>query len=119
MVRKKRSEDPWDFFVKILDEMEREMNEDFTEEPAIVTNSDESLINIDDSGDVLIVTMEVLGVKKEEIKVYATEKELEVKAGNKFYKRIGLPSEIDPNKTEAFYKNGVLEVKMKKRNSNR
>jgi len=119
MVRKKRSEDPWDFFIRILNEMEREMNEDFTEEPAIVMNSDESLINIDNETDVLIVTMEILGVKKEEIKVYVTERELEVKAGDKFYKKIELPSEINPSETEAFYKNGVLEVKMKKRNSNR
>jgi HSP20 family protein len=119
MVKKKKSEDPWDFFIRILNEMEREMNEDFVEEPTIVVDSDEPLISIDDSDDKLIITMEILGVKKEDIKVHVTERELKVSAGNKFYKKIELPSEVNPDEAEAFYKNGVLEVKMKKKHSNK
>jgi HSP20 family protein len=46
-------------------------------------------------------------------------RELKVSAGNKFYKKIELPSEVNPDEAEAFYKNGVLEVKIKKKHSNK
>jgi HSP20 family protein len=74
----------------------------------------EPLVDINETSDEIIVTAETPGVKKEEIKIHATEKELEIKAGDKFYKKIDLPSEVNPDETKATYNNGVLEIRMKK-----
>ncbi len=74
----------------------------------------EPLVDINETSDEIIVTAETPGVKKEEIKLHATEKELEIKAGDKFYKKIELPAEVNPDETKATYNNGVLEIRMKK-----
>ncbi len=81
----------------------------------------------------VIITAELPGVNKEDIKINATEHEVEIeaevkreeeekKAGyvrserqySKFYRCLTLPAEVDPSKAKATYKNGVLELRLPK-----
>ncbi len=81
----------------------------------------------------VIVTAELPGVSKEDIKINATEHELEISAEvkreekeeregflrrerefSRFYRCLTLPSEVDPGRAKATYRNGVLEVRLPK-----
>jgi|Deesub1362A_J573_1020465.scaffolds.fasta_scaffold01683_5 HSP20 family protein len=81
----------------------------------------------------IIITAELPGVSKEDIKINATEHEVEIeaevkreaeekKAGylrserqySKFYRCLALPAEVNPGKAKATYKNGVLELRLPK-----
>jgi HSP20 family protein len=92
-----------------------------------------AVADVQETDEHVIVTIELPGMKKEDITLHITEKMLEVKAETKeeekkeeegyksyrsrysgFYRRIPLPAGIDADKTKATYKNGVLEVKMPK-----
>lgn len=75
----------------------------------------EPLVDISETDEEVIITAETPGVKKEDIEINATERELEIKAGDKFYKRLDLPTEVNPDKAKATYNNGILEVRLEKR----
>jgi HSP20 family protein len=70
------------------------------------------LVDVMETNDEVIVVAETPGIEKEEIKLRGTGKELEIKAGDKFYKKLTLPVEILPDQAKANYKNGVLEVRL-------
>ncbi|MEB3806586.1 MAG: Hsp20/alpha crystallin family protein [Desulfurococcales archaeon] len=63
------------------------------------------------------VIAELPGVDKDKIKVKATEKKVIIKAenGRKYYKEVELPVEVDPDTAKASYRNGVLEIRLKKK----
>jgi HSP20 family molecular chaperone IbpA len=66
--------------------------------------------------DNIIVTIELPGMDKKEIKINTTNKKLEIRAENKnkkYYKSITFKEDIDPENTKATYNNGVLEIKIK------
>ncbi len=70
----------------------------------------------DDAKNEVIVTVEMPGVEKKDIKLEATENEIEIKAergDRKYFKRVELDVGIDPRLTRAKYKNGIFEVKAK------
>ncbi|RLG19162.1 Hsp20/alpha crystallin family protein [Nanoarchaeota archaeon] len=94
----------------------------------------EPLSDLRETEDSYILSMEIPGVKKDEISIHATEDEIEVKAESKklveeekegiirkersyrgFYRKFKLPSKIDPENIEAKYEDGVLEIKMPKK----
>ncbi|NOZ58736.1 MAG: Hsp20/alpha crystallin family protein [Euryarchaeota archaeon] len=81
----------------------------------------------------VIVTAELPGVSKEDIKINATEREVEISAEvrreeeekkegylrrerqfSRFYRCLSLPAEVDPSRAKATYKNGVLELRLPK-----
>ncbi|MFX0097661.1 MAG: Hsp20/alpha crystallin family protein [Candidatus Hodarchaeota archaeon] len=62
----------------------------------------------------LIVVAEVPGVEKEDIKIDLTGRRLEIDAGNRFYKEIQLPIDVDFDKVEANCNNGILEIRIPK-----
>jgi HSP20 family protein len=81
----------------------------------------------------IIITAELPGVSKEDIKINATESSVEIEAEvkreaeeknkghlrserqySKFYRCLALPAEVDPSKAKATYKNGVLELRLPK-----
>jgi HSP20 family protein len=81
----------------------------------------------------VIITMEVPGVEKQDIKIDITEDRIEISAERKdeskeegegylrrerrygrFYKALTLPAAVDHSKVKATYKNGVLEILLPK-----
>jgi HSP20 family protein len=79
----------------------------------------EPLVDVIEDNDVLRVIAEIPGVRKENIDLSATDKSLLVKAESddhrrKYFKEIDLPCTIIPDSASAKFKNGVLEVELKK-----
>jgi HSP20 family protein len=64
------------------------------------------------------ITMELPGIEKEDVQVFATEERLTLKvdtATRRYYKEVGLPAKVVPESCEATFKNGVLDVTLQKR----
>ncbi|MEM1611812.1 MAG: archaeal heat shock protein Hsp20 [Desulfurococcaceae archaeon] len=79
----------------------------------------EPLVDVFESDNEVTVIAEMPGVEKEkiEIKVAEDNKTLIISASNekrKYYKEVELPSKVEPSSAKATYKNGVLEVRLKK-----
>jgi len=94
----------------------------------------EPLTDVMDEGAELVALMELPGASKEGIKVSTTANTLKVRVEKEedkeekdenylyrerryggFYRAISLPAEVIPDQVKASYKNGVLEVRMKKK----
>lgn len=75
----------------------------------------EPLIDIIETDDEVTVVAEVPGVEKEEIDLEAEGKTLIIKASDKYYKKLELPTEVILEQAKASYKNGILEVRLPKR----
>ncbi|MHA1593958.1 MAG: archaeal heat shock protein Hsp20 [Candidatus Baldrarchaeia archaeon] len=78
----------------------------------LIKGTREPLIDVIEGDEEIIVVAETPGVEKDEIELHATERELEIKAGDKYYKKLELPTEVIPEKAKATYKNGVLEIRI-------
>ncbi|MBS7614355.1 Hsp20/alpha crystallin family protein [Candidatus Bathyarchaeota archaeon] len=77
----------------------------------------EPLVDIIPTNGEIRVIVELPGVDKKDIKLHGTERSLTISVDvpqRKYYKEIGLPSKVDPKNARSSYKNGVLEVTMKK-----
>ena len=64
------------------------------------------------------IIVELPGVEKEAIKLHGTENSLTISVDvpqRKYQKEIDLPVNVDPRQAKSSYKNGVLEVALKKR----
>lgn len=69
---------------------------------------------VDEKKNEVIITAEVPGIDKKDVKLSATEKEIEIRAeakDHKYYKKVPLETSIDPEKARAKYNNGILEIK--------
>ncbi len=77
----------------------------------------EPLVDVIEQENSYEVVAELPGVEKENINLHATENSLEIRAENdrKYYKEVKFDSEIIPESAEASYKNGILSVKLKKK----
>ncbi len=130
---------PFDEMRRMQQEIDRMFNNLFAQ-PSVTTSLTpvesgwrEPLTDMWEDDDSIIVTAELPGVDKDEIKLNITENALELKVEKKrekksesgksrriertysgFYRYIELPSEIIPEKAKATYKNGVLEVRIPK-----
>jgi len=77
----------------------------------------EPLVDVIEEEDKIRVVAEIPGVEKSDINLYATENTLTIKVDTpkrKYYKEISLPAKVDPKSSKSTYKNGVLEVDLKK-----
>ncbi len=77
----------------------------------------EPLIDVIESDNQVRVIIELPGVEKSDIKINAHERSLDIevdKEVKKFHERIDLPCGILPESVKASYKNGVLEISMKR-----
>lgn len=103
----------------------REMDVMFTRAP---------LIDLVDEGDKFRIVAEIPGMEKEDLDVRVMEDSVVIRAGRKadreergknyyvrergytsYYRTISLPEPVIPEKAEATYKNGILEIVVPKR----
>jgi len=77
----------------------------------------EPLVDVMEKDDEIVVVAELPGVEKEQIDLHATEKVLTIDVDSprrRYHKELELPAPVDPKSSKATYKNGVLEVRLKK-----
>jgi HSP20 family protein len=78
----------------------------------------EPITDVMDRGDTVAVTLELPGVEKEEIDLRITDRSLVVNVDapeRKYRKEVELPVDVDPEDIKATFKNGVLDVTLRKR----
>lgn len=78
----------------------------------------EPLTDVIDEREVIRVVAEVPGVDKSDIRLRGSERTLTISVDTeqrKYHKEVELPEEVDPESAKASYRNGVLEVTLKKR----
>jgi HSP20 family protein len=82
----------------------------------------EPLVDLIKTKDEVKVLAELPGVEKRDVKLHGTEDTLTISVDTiqrKYHKEVELTTKVDPKKTKASYKNGVLEVIMKKKNKSK
>lgn len=65
----------------------------------------------------VVVVAELPGVNKNQIEIHASEDKIEISVGSprwKYYNKLNLPAKVDPKSSATSYKNGVLEIRLKK-----
>jgi len=90
------------------------------DEPDAEAPSREPLTDIREEAERVTVIMELPGVDKKDIKVTAEDRSLELEVlspEKRFSKHLDLPCSVLPGSAKANYKNGVLEVVMRRRAS--
>ena len=89
------------------------------EEP-VVDTSREPLTDINESDDQIAITVELPGVNKEDIDIDVMEDKVEVKVkteSRKYFKSINLDSIVETESSKATYTNGILDLVLTKRES--
>lgn len=77
----------------------------------------EPVTDIIEAGDEVTVTVEIPGVTKDDIDltVAPTRARIHVDADRRrYFKTVDLPASVDPDSTKATYRNGVLDIAIKK-----
>lgn len=75
------------------------------------------LVDILQEKDEVIVIAEVAGFKREHLRIHVKNQHLVLSgetSDRKYYKSLNLPIEVIPNNMRTVYKNGVLEIRLKK-----
>jgi HSP20 family molecular chaperone IbpA len=75
------------------------------------------LIDIFQEKNWITIVAEIAGFNKETLKINVKDQKLTLSAKAKdrrYYKSLNLPKEVVPNAVHTTYKNGVLEIKLKK-----
>jgi HSP20 family protein len=77
----------------------------------------EPLTDVIEQEDAYEVVVELPGVEKENLRLHATEDSLEIKTedGIKFFKLVSFETPVKPETAKTTYKNGVLSVRLQKR----
>lgn len=78
------------------------------------------LIDIFQEGNWIIIVAEIAGFNKETLKINVKDQKLTLSAKSKdrrYYKSLNLPKVVIPNIMHTTFKNGVLEIKLKKAQS--
>ena len=93
----------------------------------------EPVVDLIDAGDHFVLVVELPGVEKEDVELYVNRDSVTIKAERRaetdrkggsyfvrersysaFYRTIALPEPVVPEETRATFRNGVLEVTLKK-----
>ncbi|MDX1534375.1 MAG: Hsp20/alpha crystallin family protein, partial [Thermoplasmata archaeon] len=77
----------------------------------------EPMTDVMDRGDTVSVTVELPGVEKEDIDLRTTPERLTIKVDTEerqYHKEVDLDAPVDPKSVRATYKNGVLDILLKK-----
>jgi len=83
-----------------------------------LTEEREPLVDVSTTNNQVIIVLEMPGVKKEDIKLYASEYFVEVQSTDpkrKYHKAIELPKEIDIERVKSKFNNGILEITLNKK----
>ncbi|MFW0859381.1 MAG: archaeal heat shock protein Hsp20 [Dehalococcoidia bacterium] len=89
-----------------------------TERGAVVAEVREPLVDVFDEGDTLVVIAELPGVAEDDIHLEVKDDILDLTAearDRKYRKEVLLPSSVDAESMESSYKNGILEIKLRKK----
>ena len=84
----------------------------------LISEEREPLTDIIEGDDDVAVTVEIPGVEKNDIDLNVTNDVLEIKVDTpkrKYHKRLDLPCNVKPKTTKATYKNGILDVVIKRK----
>jgi HSP20 family protein len=77
----------------------------------------EPLVDVIDKDKDVVIVAELPGVERNDINLDTTEDHLAISVDTserKYHKELTLPARVDPKSARASYRNGVLEVKLKK-----
>jgi len=77
----------------------------------------EPLVDVFSEETSVVVVAELPGVDKDCIEVHATEDKVTISVDSpqrSYYRELDLPARVDPKSSVASYKNGVLQVRLKK-----
>jgi len=83
------------------------------------TKEPEPLIDVLDEKDEIIVVAAVAGFRSEDSEIHVKDQRLTLSTatlGRKYYKSLNLPKRVIPSTIRTVYKNGVLEIRLKKVN---
>jgi HSP20 family protein len=89
-----------------------------TEKGATVAEVREPIVDVFDEGECLVVIAELPGVAEDDIHLEVKDDILDLSAEGKkakYSKEILLPSSVDAESMESSYKNGILEIELRKR----
>ncbi len=78
----------------------------------------EPMVDIISSDDEIKVVAEIPGASKEDIQINATENTVTIQTtdqARKYKKEIDLPDAVDPNSARSTYRNGILEITLKRK----
>jgi HSP20 family protein len=86
-----------------------------------ITEEVEPLVDVIEEDDKVRVVVELPGVEKDKISLKTSGRKLIIRASNhkKYYKEVELPAEVDISTAKANYRNGVLEVELRKEREER
>lgn len=77
----------------------------------------EPLVDIMEEDQDVVIVAELPGVEKDDINLHTTEERLTISVDThhrKYHKDLSLPTRVDHKSAKASYKNGVLEVRLRK-----
>ena len=74
----------------------------------------EPLLDIFEEGADLVVYLELLGIKEDELRLSVTNNQLVIDTDNNYHKGIPLPAVVNADSLTKRYNNNILEVKLKK-----
>jgi len=82
-----------------------------------IRDEPEPLVDVVEEDREVVIVAELPGVKKDDIQVNATQCNVTISVDTlerKYHKELPLPVETDPESAVATYKNGVLQIRLKK-----
>lgn len=85
---------------------------------SLISEEREPLTDVMEGEKEVTITVEIPGVEKQDIDLRATEDELEINVNapqRKYHKVVDLPVDVKPKTTKATYKNGILDVVIKRK----
>lgn len=82
----------------------------------------EPLIDIIQEGTDIIIIAHLPGIEKHNIEIHSTEDKATIDIDTpqlKYHKQLNLPTKINPKTSIATYKNGILQIRLKRHNGQR
>lgn len=133
MWRRRRFWDPFEFAAALRSEISKVLDEALYPLGFIRTGYFEPYVDVYETPTEVIVTAELPGIKKKDIKLTATEDALEISAEareeimeerpgivhkerrmGRFYRSLPLPCKVRPEEAKAKYVDGILEIRLPK-----